>query len=246
MLANQTNPAIDVTSTAQRFYSALNTGLRIYHPARDWMRYTYDSFNENPYQPRVAQKVVGLAFLSIVAAWDEFVEQLFLGYMAGGGNRSGYSPTLAVGPCRNRSHATRVLGAAGGGDPHRLLRWSDWTWVNHVASVYFRNGAPFSSLSELMTERLGDAQIIRNRVAHDSLKARRQFKRCVNSLLGTPLDSPLRRGFSPGEFLANTAREHQFPPFTIVSRSDHTWGDYFENYVSMYFEAVATLCPVLD
>jgi hypothetical protein len=58
----------------KRLWASLITSLRIYHPAREWMRYSYESFGENPYQPRVAQKVVGLAFLSAVAAWEQFVE----------------------------------------------------------------------------------------------------------------------------------------------------------------------------
>jgi hypothetical protein len=150
------------------------------------MRYTYESFEENPYQPRVAQKVVGLAFLSAVAAWEQFVEHVFLGYMAGATSGSGYSPRLALGPCRNRAHALRVLGASSGGDANRSLRWSDWNWVIHAGCVFFRSGEPFTRLSALTAARLRDSQAIRNRVAHDSAKARRQFKRCVNALEGRP------------------------------------------------------------
>jgi hypothetical protein len=209
------------------------------------MRYRYESFNEQPYQPRVAQKVVGLAFLSGVTAWDEFIEHLFLGYMAGDQDRSGYAPTLILGPCRNRSHAVRVLGAVGAGDPQRLLRWSDWSWVTHVASVYFRAGEPFSRVKESLVSRFRDAQVIRNRVAHHSANARRQFKKCVNALLGQSKNQPLPRGFSPGEFLACIPPEGQFPPFTILPRDQHTWGDFFECFVSMYFEAAMMLCPEL-
>jgi excisionase family DNA binding protein len=79
--------------------AALNTSLRIYHPARSWMRYNCDFF-DHPYQPRFAQKIVGLAFLNVVAAWDEIVEHLFLGYMAGRQNRLGYAPELLLGPSR--------------------------------------------------------------------------------------------------------------------------------------------------
>ncbi len=207
------------------------------------MRYCQGSFNENPYQPRVAQKVVGLAFLSVVAAWDEFVEGLFLGYLAGGQAKAGCAPTLILGPCRNRAHAARVLGAVSGGDPQRLLRWSDWSWVTHVASVYFRGGAPFTLLTEPIVTRLRDGQIIRNRVAHDSAKARRQFKKCANQLLGEADDRPLPRGFTPGEFLACIPLSGQFPSFDIYPSDDHTWGDFFECFVSMYFEAAMMLCP---
>ena len=53
--------SVSTNIARKRLWAALNTSLRIYHPARGWMRYTYESFDENPYQPRVAQKVVGFA-----------------------------------------------------------------------------------------------------------------------------------------------------------------------------------------
>ncbi len=239
--AGTTRIAADIARRS--LWAALNTSLRIYHPARTWMRYSYESFGENPYQPRVAQKVVGLAFLSAVSAWEEFVERVFLGYLAGAIAGNGYAPKLTVGPCRNRSHALRILGAVGGGDPQRFLRWNDWAWVKHVASVYFRDGEPFACLDEVTVARLRDAQVIRNRVAHDSAKARSQFKRCVNALQGCLLDQPLPRGFSPGEFLANDSPSECFGRFDIYPADDHTYGDFFEFFISMFFEASVVLCP---
>jgi hypothetical protein len=230
----------------KRFWAALVTSLRIYHPARDWMRYSYESFDENPYQPRIAQKVVGLAFLNAVAAWEQFVEHVFLGYMAGAKSEGGYAPTLALGACRNRSHALRVLGAVGGGDPRRLLRWNDWAWVEHVAPTYFHGGEPFTRLGTVVVTRLRDAQVIRNRVAHDSAKARDQFKRCVNTLRGDQAGQPLPRGFSPGEFLADKPSEDCFCPFSVHPADQHIWGDFFECFVSMFFEASTVLSPTAE
>jgi hypothetical protein len=206
------------------------------------MRYSYESFEENPYQPRVAQKVVGLAFLSAVAAWEQFVEHIFIGYMAGAASGSGYAPTLSLGRCKNRSHALHVLGASAAGDPHRALRWNDWDWVTRVAGVFFRSGEPFSLLDIITVARLRDAQVIRNRVAHDSAKARNQFKRCVNALQACSIDKPLPRGFSPGEFLAKEAPAKSFCHFSIYSGG----GDFFEGFVATFFEASALLSPAAD
>jgi len=135
------------------------------------------------------------------------------------------------------------MGAAVPGDAQRLLRWSDWSWVTHVAKIYFRGGGPFTLLKEPFIARFQDAQIIRNRVAHSSTKARRQFKQRANSLLGAASTEALPRGFSPGEFLALIPAANQFPKFDIFPGDDHTWGDFFESFVSLYFEATAILCP---
>lgn len=245
-MQNRTPRLAGIDSARKRLWSALNTSLRIYHPAREWMRYNCDSFNENPYQPRVAQKVVGLAFLNAVGAWEQFVERSFLGYMAGARAASGYSPELSIGACQNRPHAFRLLGAIACGNPQRLLRWNDWNWVRHVAEVFFCEGKPYSSLPQLAVARLQDAQVVRNRVAHDSAKSLGQFKRLVNALYENPVNAPLPRGFSPGEFLANDARKELFPTLGIFPSVEHSWGDYFESFVSMYFDASVIISPLND
>jgi len=140
----------------------------------------------------------------------------------------------------------RVLGAASGGEPHRSLRWNDWAWVTHVAPIFLRNGEPFSQIDALTVARLRDAQMIRNRVAHDSTKARHQFKRCVNSLKGQTVNSALPRGFTPGEFLADEAPVALFCDFNVYPAEQHTWGDFFECFVAMFFEASVILSPTAE
>ena len=229
----------------RRFARALVTAQRIYQPARIWMKYTYESFDENPYQPRVAQKVVGLAFLSCVSYWEQYLEDIFLAYMCGAKDVEGNGPQLLLGPCRSRSHALQILGAANGpGDPSRSLRWSDFKWVKHVASLFFKDGKPFTDVENEVVARLFDANDIRNRVAHDSAKARLQFKRVANRLRGFDVSTPLPRGFSPGELLATVAPPDSFGKLQWLASDDHHWDDIFENFIMMYFNLAEFLTPI--
>ena len=240
-------PAVTTARTAparKRFYSALLTSARIYAPAREWSIFSADSFQENPYQPRVAQKIVGLAFLGAVAAWEEFLEDAFLGYMAGATSDSGFSPSLRLGPCRSRTHAVTALsGAAQTADAYRTLRWSDFSWVAGVAEIYFVRGRPFSAVSPAFRERLRDAQVIRNRVAHNSRRARTQFKKVANHLRNLSADKPLPHGFSPGRLLVEPASAASFGQVWLRQQSHHHWGDLFEAYVSMFEELAFLLVP---
>lgn len=99
------------------FLLALDTACRIYAPAREMCRFSQDSFNESTYQPNVAAKIVGLAFLSAVAAWDDFLESVYLGYLSGYPAPSGYLPVLRSGPALNKAHA--LLLAAGEANPEK-------------------------------------------------------------------------------------------------------------------------------
>ncbi|ADB16911.1 hypothetical protein Psta_2240 [Pirellula staleyi DSM 6068] len=229
-------------------YSVFNKGIqtakRIYGPASKWLEYSHESFSDKSYHPRVAEKVIGLAFLSMVAAWEEFVEEVFLGYMAGATTPDGYAPELMIGKCQNKVHAMQVLGAAVNGDPARALKWSDWPWVSNVAKVHFKYGAPFTSLPKLYLERLKDAQGIRNRVAHNSAKAKKGFKTLVNRLVGETDKSPLPKGMAPGTLLACEPEAGLFPVFTICPIDDYEWPDFFCSYTSLYLEAASLLIPV--
>ena len=236
--------ALSQNQIRKNFLNSIDTAFRIYGPAREWCIWNYESINENPYQPLIAAKVVSLSFLSVVAAWDEFVEESFLRYLCGTNAPSGLSPKLRIGRCKNLTHAQQALsGSVNIQEGTRQLRWSDYTWVIKVASIFFEKGKPYSSVTDRFKERLKDAQIIRNRVAHNSLKSKKQFKKIANKFLKNDLDSSLQKGFSPGLLLASQRPENIFNSEWLEGNDQSYWGDIFEAYMSMYVDLVELIVP---
>jgi hypothetical protein len=225
-----------------RFLASLDTARRIYAPAREMCRYTYESFGETDYQPNVAAKVVGLAFLSAVAAWEDFIEDIYLGYLCGYPAPNGYKPNLRAGPAQSKPHAlTLAAGESNERDAERKLRWSSFKWVQSLATVHFAPANVFARVSDADVAWLDLAQIVRNRVAHNSEKAKHQYKVALNRLMGDKPTSPLPPGFSPGKFLIyRTNADKQLHP---LMQDDHHWPDVFEGYLSLWERLANELCP---
>lgn len=224
----------------KNFIGALNTAGRIYAPARSWCRWTYETFEENPYHPTVAAKVIGLAFLSMAAAWEEFIEESFVRYLAGAASPSGYMPSLRLSQCASIDRGKQVItGSLRAEQGYRSLRWNDYRWVLATAQVFFRDAEPFSLVPEDFRMRLSEAQVLRNRVAHNSTQARRKFKTLANSYLKQQANAALPRGFSPGELL--TMENPGVFNAEWVEQQHFTWGDLFECYNAMYFELGAII-----
>lgn len=241
-MSTSTRPSL--RAPVATFQSALLTSLRIYSPARDWCKWSYESFDETPYHPRVAAKVVGLAFLNAVTAWEQFLEDVFLRYLSGAASPSGYQPALRLGPCHGTAHASQVLEMAGAREGSlRTGRWSDYGWVVATSHVFFGRGEPFTLISPRWRERLSDATALRNRVAHSSDRARRRFKPVAAKFLGLATTAPLPRGMSPGRLLVEGDPRRAFDA-TWLNKCEHTWGDLFEAYISMYSETSSQLVPV--
>jgi len=221
---------------------SLDTACRIYGPAREMCQFTYESFTESDYQPNVAAKVVGLAFLSAVAAWDDFVQEVYLGYLCGYPAPSGYKPRLRAGAAQNKTHAlTLAAGESNEREAERKLRWSSFKWVQALASVNFSSDNTFARVSAEDVAWLDLAQIIRNRVAHNSDKAKLQYKTALNRLMNDKPDSPLPPGFAPGKFLIYTTNaDRQLRP---LMQDDHYWPDVFEGYISLWTRLANEVVP---
>ena len=220
----------------------LATVLRIYGPARDCCRSDYDSFHFSYYQPRVAAKIVGLAFLDAVTAWEDFLRQVFLGYMCGYRAKSGYAPRLRAGPASNRTHAVQLLaGAVPPNEADRRCRWNNFRWVVSVASIHFRTPNPFARTSEPVIKHLEYATMIRNRVAHSSAKARKSFRSAANLIRHQDPNARLPRGYSVGQLLIEESND-AFP-----SREgdffEWEWGDNFESYISLWLQEAERITP---
>lgn len=225
------------------FYRAIDTAFRIYGPTRQDCVWNYESINESTFHPRVASKIVGLSFLSVVVAWEEYLQDSFLRYMAGARSETGYSPKLRIGKCTNSTHAAQILsGNKNMIEAVRFMRWNDYEWVLGKAEIFFQRAEPYSRVSGRFKQRLKDAQVIRNRVAHSSSAARNHFKRMVNTNIGSPRDSALDPGFSPGRYLIYNKPEIVFDK-TWLETKECQWPDIFECYIHMYLELACTITP---
>jgi hypothetical protein len=221
---------------------SLETAIRIYGPAREYCRFTDESFGESTYQPNVAAKIVGLAFLSAVAAWEDFVGEVYLGYLCGYSAPNGYRPGLRSGPAQNKTHALHLAaGDSNSRQAARRMRWSSFKWVQSIASVHFTPDNVFAKVSQADVAWLDLAQVIRNRIAHNSEQAKAQYKAALNQLLDDRPDATLPRGFAPGKFLIfRTDVHHQLKP---LARDEHYWPDVFEGYISLWTRLADDICP---
>jgi hypothetical protein len=230
------------TASKASLEASLMTALRIYGPARHQCRRDYDAINFAEYHPVVAAKIIGLAFLSALTAWEDFLSEVFLGYMCGYQAPNGYAPHLRTGTSQNRTHAIQVLTAEENPkEAERRTRWSSIKWVQSVASIHFRTGDPFTSMDSQVSLHIEWATTIRNRVAHNSDKARAQFKDVANRLLKRPSGTAIGRGFLPGQLLIAISLD-TFP----APELDHdyqTWGDNFEAYISLFLEEARRIVP---
>lgn len=223
-------------------HSSLKTAMRIYGPAKEMCKFDGESFEETTYQPNVAAKIVGLAFLSAAAAWEDFVANIFLGYLSGYPAPNGESPKLRAGKAENKRHALLILaGEPNSREAERRMRWSSFRWVQSVSEIHFKKDNPFLAVSSTDIEWLDLSVIIRNRVAHNSEKAKKQFKDSFNRLVGSPKDAPLPNGFSPGWLLNAILQSH--PKLKALDSDDHYWGDLFEGYVNLWQKIADTICP---
>lgn len=226
----------------QDFLASLETACRIYGPARELCKYNYESFEGSFYQPNVEAKIVGLAFLSAVAAWEDFISNIYLGYLSGYRAPNGYTPELQAGKASNKSHA--LLLAAGEynlREAERRMRWGSFRWVRSLSKVHFKAGNLFETVGDSDIEWLDLAVIIRNRVAHNSVKSKQLFKEAVNKLIGEPKCTPLPSGFSPGWLLTSLLESH--PKLKILSSDEHNWDDLFEGYITLWCRIAEHLCP---
>ena len=156
--------------------------------------------------PEQARRVVELAFLGLISAWDEFLEQSFVRYLAGAKSSDGSAPALRLGKAEGIAHAYHIISGDPAFDPARnYSKFSDAGWVIALSKIYFERGAPYATALQPNQQALQHATRLRNRVAHNSAKSREDFKRTARELLGRAPDAPLSQGYSVGDLLLSPA-----------------------------------------
>ena len=146
-----------------------------------------------------------MAFLRAFLAWEVFVEEAFILYLAGQDPPRGRAPNRYAFP-PNLETAREWVVPEG-------RTYAGWTLPAHVsqrAERFFRHGRPFASVFRGNQHALDEARIIRNAIAHKSLSARDKFETFVRTKLGT-----LPPTLTVGSFLGTTA-PRTVPPVSFL------------------------------
>jgi hypothetical protein len=178
--------------------------------------------------PKHVYRIVELAFLGLVATWEEFLESTFVRYLAGAQSDNGYKPAARVGYTKNIEHSYQVISGNPAYDVESdFLKFSDAKWTMGQARIYFEAGRPYATYLGSKLDRLSDAAVLRNRVAHSSDKARADFYRVALNFLAPPTGQ-LTQGFGVGELLMSEAVRH----FGQLAAQNHQ--SFFKAFAEMY------------
>lgn len=134
---------------------------------------------EAPSEDEDADIALEALFLRAFTHYEEVLERLFLHYITGGSSMSGVAGTSFL-SVTDESRARRIIGAS-----NRFLSWSKPADVKVMAGNYLNQGWPFVDMLGISNDTLSDCTKVRNRIAHRSDEARRQFAAVQRNLFQT-------------------------------------------------------------
>ena len=226
--------ALSVISSRSKFIKTLNSNLDLFEQILPHATYSYHA-NKSAIHPSQATRVVGLCFMSNIGAWEEFLGRIFIRYMAGARTPS-YSPVLKIGACHSMDHAIDVLAGKSDYDITKgYLTWTKYADVISKATIFFDRGEPFTKIPPVYKDRIADAIVIRNRVAHSSEKCVKDFAKVAKSFLGLAPSASLPQGTSVGKLLKGTDVRH----FQTFNNS----ASYYQAYDMMFRHLAYMLVP---
>ena len=213
------------------FLRALASAKALVHNARQ-----VETVRRSPTTPRLhskhVRKVIELAFMGVVAAWEEFLEQTLVRYMCGA-KAAESAPRLRLSRCKSIQHAYQLLTADPDYDPvKKYISWSSPEHVQKKAGLFLERGGTYSLPLSKYKDALLYASRIRNRVAHSSSKASKQFIDTAKTLLNA---NRLRQGYRVGDLLLE-------PPQNIADIPQGT-SNHFESFMNMYEELANSIVP---
>lgn len=194
------------------------------------------SSNNLGIHPKYVGQVVELAFMGIVASWDEFIERSLVRFLTGAKTNNGYRPTHKAGKANTIQHAYELLSLDPDYKPEKsYLKVSDPKWVCKVADSYFAKHS-YSALQN-KSDLIKHANAIRNRVAHDSTKCKADFKATAIYFL-QPNNGQLKQGYGAAALLQAHVQRHFGPPAVQQNKT------HFDAYCDFFRKLAEKIVPV--
>ena len=155
---------------------------------------------------RRRDSIVEMAFLQAFLAWEVFVEESFILYLAGQKPPRGRAPRRHAFPPNLQTAMEWVVP-----EGRRYARWAVAAEVTDRAERFFRLGRPFASVLRGNQNLLEETKVIRNAIAHKSVSVRARFESLARNKLGGALPPNM----TVGGFLG-TITPGSIPPVSFL------------------------------
>lgn len=219
--------ATSLKSTINRFEERLSSSEELFNSV-----YAVACGDKEPEEGCLSRsqssRVVSLAFLQMVTAWEDFVECIFLRYMVGAESPSGYKPRLRQTKPKNLDAAFELLCE---GKKLEFLKWSNIDKIRDRAKVYFEKGEPFQVIRG---DHFKDIFTIRNRIAHCSDASKEDFIKLARLYRNGKSTTKLKGGYRADHLLV------ECPTRIWPNKSKQS---LFLHYLRMLIEAANSIAP---
>lgn len=213
----------EVNSARTSFIEVVDQAKRLYDVIKPFCDGSINSIGRKQIHRKQANRFLGLAFLSVLSGWEEFVEVSFIRYLAGSKTKNRYAPKMRIGSCESIGHAYEILSGQLHFDPtKKYTNWTSFQKVIDKAKLFFVNGEPYSLVTPQEITIINNANKVRNRVAHGSQKCKREFREVSKKMLNRGV---LHQGFDVGMLLLS-------PPPTQFPTSMQP--DFFTAYIEFF------------
>lgn len=165
--------------------------------------------------------LVEVCFLQVLMAWETFLEEAFARFMCGARRLSVPRDPVRLTQFPSLQDAKLTI--------YQGRRYANWLVPANIEAVclqHFDQGAPFLGLITAANLELNEIRIIRNKIAHSSSHATREFRNLMIRKLPN-----VHRGVSPGRFLLSPVPQTMNP---------QNLGNFYQFYAS-FLETLAQL-----
>jgi len=129
---------------------------------------------------RDIERVYEALFLNVVASFEAFVEELFIGLLVDQHGLASSYPDVRPRAIVRSHQVARALVLGG---KRRYVNWLPYSETEEHAKIFFTGGRPFTSLPAQFRQELELCCVIRNAIAHRSRHANDVFVRTIVSAM---------------------------------------------------------------
>lgn len=121
-----------------------------------------------------------LAFFRAFLAWETFLEESFVLYLAGQKPARGRSPHRYTFPPDLQTATQWVIP-----EGQDYATWTGASLVSRRAERFFKHGWPYAPVLRRVQNALDESRVLRNAIAHASANAQSKFEKLVRNRLST-------------------------------------------------------------